>query len=106
MLSNQKTIYVAKTEQFLCFSSKPAQVCYCCCFNVKIGSIIFAFLTLLIYLANLINAIYYKNSISIIIWVLLLINFGIGVIYLILSINHRRADYANYSYVIFMIDFF
>ena len=103
MLSNQETIYVANTEKFLCFSSKPAQICFC--FNVKISSIIFGFITLLGYLANLISAIYSKNSSGIIIWVLFLIYFGIGVIYLILSINHRRADYAYYSYVIFMIDF-
>ena len=105
MLSNQETIYAPKTEKFLCFNSKPAQLCCCCCFNVKIGSIIFSFLTLFGYIANLISAIKTGIPVNIIFWVLLLILFVIGVTYLFLSIYQRRADYAYYSYVIFMIDF-
>ena len=107
MLINEESPYIKKTDTFLfCFKPKPEL--QCCCISIKLGSIVFSIIALIVGVVNTIqftqvsnNLIIYTSIYSAILLLLVLA----GNFFIISCTQNRRADYAYDGYMIFVFHF-
>ena len=106
MRSNDESPNVLKTETFIfCLKPGPAEEC-CFCLNLKIGTIVFPLIAIILQISFNITQLYLNKEpkIDVVIFVAILdILVILGYTFLIISIIYRRVDYAYYGYLIFVV---